>query len=312
MLSAPDIAKTAPGGNRAGGGARRKDRMGNWRPRSIEAFAAGRRPLPGTGPVAATICEDGAHIAATLRHLARAGFATLVVFAPEIPADPPPEGPDAHLVLCRTAEPGAAEVCVNAAITRVPGRWLHPCFNAEYLFYPFAESRSVPELLRFVESERRETVAGVTVDLYGADPAAADAADAWFDAAGYFALDRKADDGTTRDRQPEIFGGLRWRFEEHVPHDRRNIDRIALFRARPGLRMQADGRLSVPEMNTRSAPWHNSTTAAVASFRTARALMALPGPHAAIDRFIWMHSRRFDWRAQQLMEAGLMEPGQWF
>lgn len=292
--------------------------MGAWHATTLDRFSTARAPLPGNGPVAVVICEDHADIAATLDHLAGLGCGTLAVFAPAIPADAAPPGPESLLILCRTAVPGAMPACVNAVIARAPGRWVHFCYNGEFLFHPFSETRGLPELLRFVEGERRAAVAGVTVDLYPADPAAGivragiGPGAAHFDAAGYFARDRIGPDGAKLERQPEILGGLRWRMAEHFPPDRRSLDRVALFRARRGLRMDAAGHLSDPELNTRSAPWHRSVTAAVASTRVARALLGAPAARDGIDGFLWRHAQQFEWRAQQLMEAGLMEPGQWF
>ncbi len=53
-------------------------------------------------------------------------------------------------------------------------------------------------------------------------------------------------------------------------------------------------------------------TAAVCSFRTAKALRTNPGSRHAIQTFRWPNSVKFDWHSQQLMDLGLMEPGQWF
>jgi hypothetical protein len=135
-----------------------------------------------------------------------------------------------------------------------------------------------------------------------------------FDGAGYYSLTRRdeAADWAPLDRQVDLFGGLRWRFEEHVPWTRRRIDRISLFRAKPGLRMLPDFTLSDAEMNTCNSPWHNNLTAAVCSFRTAKALRTNPGSRAAIQQFMWRNSVKFEWNSQQLMNLGLMEPGQWF
>jgi hypothetical protein len=65
-------------------------------------------------------------------------------------------------------------------------------------------------------------------------------------------------------------------------------------------------------MNTYACPWHNNLTAAVCSFRTAKALRTNPGSRDAIQTFDWHNSTPFAWHSQQLMDLGLMEPGQWF
>lgn len=55
-----------------------------------------------------------------------------------------------------------------------------------------------------------------------------------------------------------------------------------------------------------------SLTGAVASFRVAKALRTNPGSRDDIGDFRWHRSEPFRWSSLQLMELGLMEPGQWF
>jgi hypothetical protein len=156
-----------------------------------------------------------------------------------------------------------------------------------------------------------------TIDLYAADlarhPGGVDRATAQLDRIGYHALARPdpARPGHTCERQLDVFGGLRWRFEEHAHPDRRRIDRIGLFRARPGLRLQPDGTLNVAEMNTLSCPWHHNLTAAICSFRAAKALRANPISRDVIESFVWPGSAPFDWTSRHLLDLGLIEPGQW-
>ena len=134
-----------------------------------------------------------------------------------------------------------------------------------------------------------------------------------FDRTGYYALQRHRDrESQPLDRQLDIYGGIRWRFEEHVPFRSRKIDRISLFRAKPGLQLRADHTLNDEEMNTYACPWHNNVTATVVSFRAAKALCHNPGSRNSISDFTWWGSRQFDWTSQQLMDHGFMEPGQWF
>ena len=89
-------------------------------------------------------------------------------------------------------------------------------------------------------------------------------------------------------------------------------DRIGLFQAKPKLTLNEDHTLSEPEMNTYACPWHHNLTAAIVSFRTAKALKRNPGSASVIHSFKWRNSAKFDWHSQQLMDLGLMEPGQWF
>ena len=44
----------------------------------------------------------------------------------------------------------------------------------------------------------------------------------------------------------------------------------------------------------------------------AKALARNPGSRDEIGGFTWRNSHEFHWSAQQLMDLGLMEPGQWF
>ncbi len=162
----------------------------------------------------------------------------------------------------------------------------------------------------------RMAMLSYVIDLYAGDlarhPDAVDLEAPLLDAKGYYALGRRGADGTLHERQLDFHGGLRWRYEELLPADRRRIDRIALFRTAPGLRVGADHRFNVEEYNTYSCPWHHNLTAVVASFRVAKALVGNPGSRDEVRDLRWRNSVRFDWSSQQLMELGLMEPGQWF
>ncbi len=110
----------------------------------------------------------------------------------------------------------------------------------------------------------------------------------------------------------DFFGGLRWRFEEHVPWNRRRIDRIALFKTKQGLQLRSDHTFTDEEYNTYSCPWHHNLTAAICSFRAAKALKTNPGSRDQISDFRWRNSVPFEWHSQQLLDLGLIEPGQWF
>jgi hypothetical protein len=268
------------------------------------------------GPIAIILVEDNVEVATTLRHHHQAGFGTVLALMPavfELPKD------IADLVVRidydATAE-GAVEHAVNTVIQAAPGQWVYYCFNAEYLFFPFCETRSIGELLAFHTEERRDAMLTYVVDLYADDlarfPDAVSLEHAHLDRSGYYALSRKDADEQPKERQLDFFGGLRWRFEEHVPETRRKIDRISLFRAKPGLTLREDHTLSDEEYNTYACPWHHNLTAAVCSFRTAKALKTNPGSRHDIQSFKWHNSAPFEWHSRQLLDLGLMEPGQWF
>ena len=276
----------------------------------IEEFRrSGVRALP-PGPVALILADDIALLPETLRHLLGHGFGAVLLLAPDHLDQRLPD-PRVHLVRHDVTAPGALSAAANALMPALEGRWIYVGHGAEFPFYPFCETRSIGELLSFHESERRMAMLSYVVDVYAGDleraPDGADIADAWMDARSYYALPRP-----DAERQIEAYGGLRWRYEEHIPADRRRIDRIAFFKARPGLAMAPDFTLSEAEANTYACEWHHSATAAIVSFRAARALRSNPGPRAAIRSFRWHGSVKFDWTSQQLLDLGLMEPGQWF
>jgi hypothetical protein len=171
-------------------------------------------------------------------------------------------------------------------------------------------------MVTWVMEERRSAVLTYVIDLYAPDlrayPDAVALDSAMLDSSGYYAEGRPDENGHPRERQLDFYGGLRWRFEEHVAKPKRKIDRVGLFQARPGLRLREDHTLSDEEMNTYTCPWHHSLTAAICSFRVAKALRTNPGSRHDISDFRWHRSTPFHWSSLQLMELGLMEPGQWF
>ena len=297
---------------------------------SLMRFLSSSRGALAQGPVAILMAEDAVEAGSTLRHHMGQGFAAAVVLAHsdlDLRLDPASDSDgrvhrvdfDVHAPDGRAGgRAGGLAGAVNRLIEAAPGTWFYCGYNAEYLFYPFCETRSIAEMLAFHAEERRFAMPACVVDLYagdlGAAPGGVSVGDAMMDRTGYYALSRPdpANDGRPRARQLDYFGGLRWRFEEHVAPDRRRIDRIAIFRAAPGLRMRADFTFSDEEYNTYACPWHHNLTAAVASFRAAKALKANPGSTFDIADFRWRNSVPFTWGSRQLMDLGLMEPGQWF
>ncbi len=97
-----------------------------------------------------------------------------------------------------------------------------------------------------------------------------------------------------------------------MPEPRRRIDRIALFRAKPGLKLLSGHLFNDEEYNTYACPWHHNITLAIASFRTAKALKTERRIDLRDRTFKWHNSVEFQWNSQQLLDLGLMEPGQWF
>lgn len=285
---------------------------------SLAELLSSRSAELAKGPLAIVLAEDEVEIPSTVSRLLAVGFRDVILLIPEgTSLDAPVEG-RVHVAAHAVHAEAAMAQAVNQVIDRLPGTWIHYCHNAEYLFYPFSDSRKVRELLTFHTEERREAMMTYVIDLYAGDlgqaPNGVSLSDAWFDRSGYYALTRKdpARDWEPKDRQVDVFGGLRRRFEEHMVWEKRRIDRISLFRAKPGLRLLPDFTLSDDEMNTYACAWHHNLTATVASFRAAKALCTNPGSRHAVKGFRWQNSLQFDWQGRQFLELGFMEPGQWF
>lgn len=286
--------------------------------KSLTSFLEKERDSLAQGPVAIILAEDAVELESTLRHHLQIGFRTVLLLAnPEL---------ELGIKVAETVvridydiyQSDAMPTAVNQLIEAAPGTWFYYGYNAEYLFYPFCETRNVREMIAFHTEERGSALLSYVIDLYADDlnkhPNAVSLDDALLDKSGYYALGRPdpANHNHPHERQLDFFGGLRWRFEEHIPEARRKIDRIALFRAKSGLRLRPNFTFSDEEYNTYACPWHHNITTAVVSFRTAKALKSNPGSRYDIHEFNWHNSTKFQWNSQQLMDLGLMEPGQWF
>ena len=285
---------------------------------SLDSFLAQAGSALAKGPLAVVFAEDLVEVDTTLRHHLTAGFPQVALLAPDDVILPPELEAQIHRIRYDVHADDALVTAVNAVIAAAPGIWLYYCYNAEYLFHPFCETRNIREMLAFHTEERRDALLSYVIDLYADDldrfPNAVSLERAHLDRSGYYALARPdpANKNSTKERQLDFFGGLRWRFEEHVPAPRRKIDRIALFRTKRGLTLRPDFTLSDEEYNTYACPWHHNITTAIASFRTAKALRSNAGSRFDIHTFRWHNSIPFAWHSQQLMDLGLMEPGQWF
>ncbi len=285
---------------------------------SLDQFLKDGKAVLAKGPVAIVMAEDDIEVDTTLRHNIAAGFTHTLLLADDGITLPAQLEDQVHRIRYNVHEDSAIVTAVNRLIEAAPGLWLYYCFNAEYLFYPFCETRNIREMVTFHGEEHRDAMLSYVIDLYARDlnlfPNAVSLEQAYLDRSGYYALGRAdaANHNHPKERQLDFFGGLRWRFEEHIPAPRRKIDRIALFRAKPGLILRPDFTFSDEEYNTYACPWHHNLTTAIVSFRTAKALRTNAGSMFDIQNFGWHNSTAFEWHSQQLMDLGLMEPGQWF
>lgn len=270
-------------------------------------------------PLAVLLIEDNSEIASSIAHMSDLGFETLVLVGAEVllaEVSGAEEGPVTHCVAHNMHAPGALSDVMSGIIAACPDRWIHYCYNGEYLMFPFCETRTIREFAQFCEEERRPHAISYVIDLYAQDlsvaPDGVNKDQAHMDRLGYFALNRTGPNGEDLDRQMDVFGGLKRRFEQYVPRPRRRIERCAIFKSAPNLRLADDHMFNLAEYNTLTCPWHNSITTALMSFRAAKALRSNPGSQWEINSFMWHHSLQFDWSSEQLMDLGFIEPGQWF
>ncbi|MES0825887.1 hypothetical protein [Ruegeria sp. SCP11] len=283
---------------------------------TLDVFLNSGKSALAKGPVALIFAEDAVEVDSTIRHHLHLGFKSVIAFMPQDSALAPELSGRIHRVTL-TCVPGAVVFeTINKIIQAAPGVWMYYCFNAEYLFFPFCETRTVGELLAFHAEERRDAMLSHVIDLYADDldafPNGVAPDRAMLDSTGYYAHTRHDSEGHPVERQLDMSGGLRWRFEDHIPYERRRIDRIALFRSHKGLKLRPDHTFNEPEYNTYSCPWHHNMTAAVCSFRAAKALKSNAGSAFDIPTFCWRNSVPFQWTSGQLLDLGLIESGQWF
>ena len=271
------------------------------------------------GPIALVLVEDSVEVSSTLQHLIEIGFKTVIAFLPSRMRLPGDLEAACHRVNFNVTKEQAGHcTIVNSIMPLASGQWVHYCYNSEYLFFPFCETRNISEMLTFHSEERRDAALSYVIDVYAGDLEKArngvDLENCYLDRTGYYALARPDPENHNhpKERQLDFFGGLHWRFEEHIPKGRRKIDRVGLFKAKKGLELLPDHTFSDEEYNTYACPWHNNLTVDIVSFRTAKALKRNPGSTFDIHTFKWHNSEKFDWHSRQLMNLGLMEPGQWF
>ncbi|WP_170581814.1 glycosyltransferase family 2 protein [Ruegeria arenilitoris] len=283
---------------------------------SLDHFLKSGRAALTKGPVALVFAEDDVELDGTLRHHLDLGFKSVIVFAPAQFSILPEILDRVHRVTMRCSPRNVVFDTINRVIQAAPNIWLYYCYNSEYLFFPFCETRTLAEMLAFHAEERRDAMLCHVIDIYADDlsayPNGVAPDHAMLDSTGYYAHSRHDRSGQPLERQLDMSGGLRWRFEDHIPYERRRIDRIGLFKSCKSLTLQPDHTFNEPEYNTYACPWHHNLTAAICSFRAAKALKSNAGSTFDIPSFRCPSSVPFQWNSHQLLDLGLMEPGQWF
>lgn len=134
-----------------------------------------------------------------------------------------PEDLPAEVALIPRAAKSSSDISqeMNAVIAALPQRWIYFGYNGEYLFYPFCETRSIGEIIAFNTEERRKTISTTVVNFYawhlGQSPHGVDVISIYLDRLGYYAETPRDGEQAPLPQQFNFYGGLRWRFKEHVP-----------------------------------------------------------------------------------------------
>jgi hypothetical protein len=203
------------------------------------------------------------------------------------------------------------------------GRW---CLSLEstdlFVFYRY-ESRPILSLVDFLETEYRDHLYAVVVHLYGERPAEEIALAQepklpdqafLFDSIGYVTFD------VGSDRSVTIRGGLlRRALFGRVPHESPPLNRIPLIKWRRTFSYLDGHRLLWPHrLNTPHARWHTSPTGCLlrlSVFMTEGSEddLCLPPCAEPLRRRALRNdvSQRYK-GSEDLVNAGLLNPGQWF
>lgn len=272
---------------------------------TVSAFIKARPSLPG-GVIAVLLCETRMQIAATAKRLQSQGAAAILAIGDHI------DLPELEIPVVRIAEiptQRSGWVLLNALIDALTDRWMLWLWNGEFFVFPFGETRTLNDLTAFMADERRRSIFTYALDLYDNDlPGRSEdpqACSLSFDRIGYHAFPK--DEQVLR-----LYGGLGWRFAEYTPKELHQIGRASLFRATKGVWMDRKYLFEDPEYASVQCKWHHNPTAAMMTLRRARKIAAHPNFHEVRGKLVWAGTQRFDWTSQQLLELGMIEPGQWF
>ncbi|MEM6308203.1 MAG: hypothetical protein AAF701_09490, partial [Pseudomonadota bacterium] len=190
----------------------------------IKSYLTWGRAQLGQGPHAILFAEDDVELTTTIQHHVNLRFQTITVIGCDVPFHIIKNFPDIIFIDLPILPAQGLHDIINDIIPITHGSWVYYGFNAEYFYYPFSETRSAGELAHFLTEERREAILTYVIDLYAPDlkehPIGVDYEYACLDRTGYYALARTDKWDNMIDRQLNFYGGLRWRFEEHVPPKR--------------------------------------------------------------------------------------------
>lgn len=268
-------------------------------------FVRARPDLPG-GVVAILLCETDRHAEASARRLVDQGAAAIIA----VGASPTLADPGCTLFrIEETPHAKGVDQILQTLFQALKDRWVIWLWNSEFLVFPFGEARTLADLAGFLGDERRQSIQAYVLDLY-AKQLPAPAVDPqqvpmYFDRFGYYAFPEG-------DRTLRLRGGLGWRFEEFTPPDLQPISRAVMLKPGEDLTVGKDLSVHGGEYDSLNCPWHRNPTAAIMSLRRSRRIMAHPGFPKVAEKLMWPGSTQFSWKSTQLLELGMIEPGQWF
>ena len=267
------------------------------------------------GAVAFVFVDDPHWVTETLEHLERHGFARVYAVGKSIEGFLHQSENVVWLDLPQITNKTAVDI-LNSKMADLTGHWTYYCFNGEFFHFPFDETRKIDDFTSFLAEERRITALSTKIDLYPAthieDLNTLGLGQCWLDRVGYYSNTGKDRNGRDIDNSLNILGGFRWRLSEFLPDDSQGLNRNTLFLPHPNLKMQSDFRFESAEYETAHARWHRSPTTVTASIRAYKYLREQNNAEEIIGNLRFRGSSPYQKRAQQFMELGFMEPGQWF
>lgn len=205
-------------------------------------------------------------------------------------------------------------------------RWCLSLDACDFFVFARCETRPLAGLTDFLQSEHRDHLYALVIDMYGDGPAAemtlSSAADPLqlmplFDPSGYLTQ------AAGPDRSVAVSGGVRRRrLFRTMPAEAPRLDRIPLVRWQRGYAYVDDTRRLRPSrLNEPHAPWHSSPTGCLLRFRLIASQDRRTGDDGALTRdddavlssetLRTEVSRRFN-GSDDLVDCGLLNPGQWF
>ncbi|MBV9756864.1 MAG: glycosyltransferase family 2 protein [Alphaproteobacteria bacterium] len=219
------------------------------------------------------------------------------------------------------------------------GRWCLSLEISDLFVFARSETRNIKDLIEFLETEQRDHIYALVVELYGNRPAEMLQLEAgehplallpYFDVGGYTTAPRLG-----RFRNMTVRGGMQRRIlHREAPRRAPPLNRLPLVKWRWYYGYVATTRMLMPRrLNWPHSPWHSSPTAALLRFallendgvlrRAAKAEAAdviLPDGGARSfaqlselrDRQLRHDSSRLYASTWDLVECGLVNPGQWF